>query len=56
MVEDNPALLQLRLLQQLCATSGNTVVLGNTAIVPVAKREQRTVKDKEGRSNPDTPT
>jgi regulator of protease activity HflC (stomatin/prohibitin superfamily) len=29
MIEDNPALYQLRLLQQLGATGGNTVVLGN---------------------------
>jgi regulator of protease activity HflC (stomatin/prohibitin superfamily) len=28
MVDDNPSLLQLRILQQLESTSGNTVVLG----------------------------
>ena len=47
MVEDNPPLLRLRLLQRLGATSGNTVVVGNIAIVPVAKRERRPAKDKK---------
>jgi hypothetical protein len=28
MVEDNPGLLQLRILQQLAASSGNTVMVG----------------------------
>jgi len=56
MVEDNPALLQLRLLQQLGATGGNTVVLGTNAIVPVAKREGRTAKNKETRSDTEPPT
>ncbi len=56
MVEDNPALLQLRLLQQLGATGGNTVVLGTNAIVPVAKREGRSAKNKETRSDPEPPT
>ena len=56
MVEDNPALLQLRLLQQLGATGGNTVVLGTNAIIPVAKREGRTAKNKETRSDAGPPT
>lgn len=51
MIEDNPALMQLRLLQQLGATGGNTVVLGDSAIVPVAKRERRAAKDKGTRSD-----
>lgn len=48
MIEDNPALMQLRLLQQLGAAGGNTVVLGGTGIIPVAKRERRPAKDKGG--------
>src|SRR5439155_13274289 len=56
MVEDNPALLQLRLLQQLGATGGNTVVLGTNAIIPVAKREGRGAKNKETRSDAEPPT
>ncbi|HKR98982.1 MAG TPA: slipin family protein [Candidatus Dormibacteraeota bacterium] len=35
MVQDNPALYQLRLLQQLGATGGNTVVLGQADTLPV---------------------
>jgi regulator of protease activity HflC (stomatin/prohibitin superfamily) len=35
LVQDNPALFQLRLLQQLGGTQGNTVVLGAPQIVPV---------------------
>jgi regulator of protease activity HflC (stomatin/prohibitin superfamily) len=34
LVADTPALLQLRLLQQLAATSGHTVVIGGTAGFP----------------------
>jgi regulator of protease activity HflC (stomatin/prohibitin superfamily) len=47
MIEDNPALLQLRLLQQLGAGGGNTVVLGNSALVPVARPGRRTTKGKK---------
>ncbi len=47
MIEDNPALMQLRLLQQLGAAGGNTVVIGDTGIIPVAKRERRPVKNKD---------
>jgi len=47
MVEDNPPLLRLRLLQQVGATSGNSVVLGNTATLPVAKRERRAGEGQE---------
>ena len=47
MVEDNPPLLRLRLLQRLGATSGNSVVLGNTAILPVAKWERRAGEGQE---------
>ena len=35
LVQENPALLQLRLLQQIGGTQGNTVVLGAPQIVPV---------------------
>jgi regulator of protease activity HflC (stomatin/prohibitin superfamily) len=35
LVQDNPALFQLRLLQQIGGTHGNTVVLGAPQIVPV---------------------
>jgi len=56
MVEENPALLQLRLLQQLGAAGGNTVVIGTNAIIPVAKREGRTAKNKETRSDAEPPT
>ena len=43
MVEDNPALLQLRMLQQLESSSGNTVIVGmpsgsNPVIVPASGR------------------
>ncbi len=44
MVDDNPNLLQLRLLQVLGETSGNTVVIGATAgknVVPVKSGGQR---------------
>ena len=47
MIEDNPALMQLRLLQQLGAAGGTTVVLGDGSIIPVAKRERRPVKNKD---------
>jgi len=53
MVEYNPPLLQLRLLQQLGATNGNSVVLGNTVILPVTKQECRPAKDKK---SPPPPT
>ena len=56
MVEDNPPLLRLRLLQRLGATSGNSVVLGNIAIVPVAKRERRPAKDKKSPPYADSPS
>jgi regulator of protease activity HflC (stomatin/prohibitin superfamily) len=56
MIEDNPALMQLRLLQQLGATGGNTVVLGDTGIIPVAKRERRPAKNKDSAAEKDTPT
>jgi hypothetical protein len=48
MIEDNPALVQLRILQHLGATSGNTVVLGDTGIIPVAKVKR---KPASGRGN-----
>ncbi len=38
MVEDNPALLRLRLLQHLGATTGNTVVFGEGDLAPPRRR------------------
>ena len=40
MVQDNPALYQLRLLQMLGAAGGNTVVLGNTDAFPIRPPEK----------------
>jgi len=41
MVEDNPALYQLRLLQQIGGSTGNTVVVGQPDIVPVKADKPR---------------
>ncbi len=44
MLDDNPALMQLRLIQQLGASTGNTIVLGvpaNSNPIPIATRETR---------------
>jgi regulator of protease activity HflC (stomatin/prohibitin superfamily) len=44
MVSANPALMQLRLLQQVAASSGNTIILGVPASsnpIPIATRETR---------------
>jgi len=46
MVQENPALYQLRLLQMLGGTGGNTVVLGNLDGVPI--RPQDKPKRREG--------
>lgn len=55
MMEANPALMQLRLLQQLAGTSGNTVVLGfpSTATpLPVTRARESELPP----SDPDVPT
>ena len=54
MIEDNPALMQLRLLQQLGTTGGNTVVLGESAVIPVAKRNRPAGKGKESVEDKET--
>ena len=56
MIEDNPALMQLRLLQQLGTTGGNTVVLGESAVIPVAKRNRPAGKGKESAEDKETST
>jgi len=46
MLEDNPALYQLRLLQQIGGSSGNTVVVGQTDVVPMkADKPRRKASD-----------
>jgi regulator of protease activity HflC (stomatin/prohibitin superfamily) len=56
MIEGNPSLLQLRLLQQLAATSGNTVVLGfPTASTPLPLKERKGELPKTGESGPTEP-
>jgi regulator of protease activity HflC (stomatin/prohibitin superfamily) len=55
-IEDNPALMQLRLLQHLGATSGNTVVLGDAGIVPAAKGKRTSAKSHEGGSEAESST
>jgi regulator of protease activity HflC (stomatin/prohibitin superfamily) len=46
MLEDNPALYQLRLLQQIGGSTGNTVVVGQTDVVPMkADRPRRKAPD-----------
>jgi len=41
MVEDNPALYQLRLLQQIGGSTGNTVIVGQTDVVPTKAGKPR---------------
>jgi regulator of protease activity HflC (stomatin/prohibitin superfamily) len=55
-LEDNPALMQLRLLQHLGATSGNTVVLGDVGIVPAAKGKRTAAKSHERESEAESST
>jgi regulator of protease activity HflC (stomatin/prohibitin superfamily) len=45
MIQDNPALYQLRLLQQLGATGGNTLVVGQADSLPVPRPKTRTRAD-----------
>lgn len=45
MIQDNPALYQLRLLQQLGATGGNTLVVGQADSLPVLRPKTRTRAD-----------
>jgi regulator of protease activity HflC (stomatin/prohibitin superfamily) len=53
MISDNPNLMQLRLLQQLAGSSGNTVVLGfPTSGSPLPIRDQASLPDK-GEDRPD---
>jgi len=54
LVEETPALLQLRILQHLGASSGNTVVLGEAGFLPVPRRNARPSKGKE--ADTDRPT
>lgn len=47
LIRDNPALMQLRLLQQLAASSGNTILLGvppTSAPIPVERKGGRTAE------------
>jgi len=59
LVEDNPALMQLRLLQSLGETSGNTVVLGMSApggVLPVhGKPAEKPVSESPVRLSDDLP-
>jgi regulator of protease activity HflC (stomatin/prohibitin superfamily) len=58
MVEENPGLLQLRMLQQLGASSGNTVMLtmpdGQGSSVPPAAPASRTRSAQAARARPET--
>jgi regulator of protease activity HflC (stomatin/prohibitin superfamily) len=45
MVNENPSLIQLRLLQQLGTSTGNTIILGiptTSSPIPIATREGKT--------------
>lgn len=56
MITDNPGLMQLRLLQQLAGSSGNTVVLGfPTAGSPLPLKERAPLPD-EGAEPPEQPS
>lgn len=46
MVEQSPALIQLRLLQHLGGTTGNTVVLGDGGLIPASRRRDQAPKPK----------
>jgi regulator of protease activity HflC (stomatin/prohibitin superfamily) len=54
LVEETPALLQLRILQHLGASSGNTVVLGETSILPIPSRKARPSKGPAADAEPPT--
>ena len=62
MVEDNPGLLQLRMLQQLGGSSGNTVMLtmpdgqGSTGSTPAAAARARSAQSQRARSETEPPT
>ena len=53
MITDNPNLMQLRLLQQLAGSSGNTIVLGfPTSVNPLPLRDQASLPER-GEDRPD---
>lgn len=55
MIDGNPALFQLRLLQQLAASAGNTVVLGfPTASTPLPLKERKAELPEKGQASPTT--
>ena len=54
LIQDNPALYQLRLLQQLGASGGNTVVLGQADGVPI-RQPSKTRQDKVTQEKPTEP-
>jgi hypothetical protein len=62
MVEDNPGLLQLRMLQQLGGSSGNTVMLtmpdgqGSTGSTPAPPTRARSASSQRARSGTDSPS
>jgi regulator of protease activity HflC (stomatin/prohibitin superfamily) len=57
MIEGNPSLFQLRLLQQLAASGGNTVVLGfPTAGTPLPLKERKGELPETGEPPPSEPT
>jgi hypothetical protein len=54
MIEGNPSLFQLRLLQQLAASGGNTVVLGfPTAGTPLPLKERKAELPETGEPPPE---
>jgi regulator of protease activity HflC (stomatin/prohibitin superfamily) len=56
MIEGNPSLFQLRLLQQLAASAGNTVVLGfPTAGTPLPLKEHKGELPEKGEAPPSEP-
>jgi regulator of protease activity HflC (stomatin/prohibitin superfamily) len=54
MVEDNPSLLQLRLLQQIGDSSGNTVVVGMAEAPLTVRRARRTAAGAPGSNDDDS--
>ena len=56
MVEDNPALLQLRVLQHLGATTGNTVVFGDGGLLPASKTRSKSSRTPTAGAEGETPT
>ncbi len=56
MVDDNPALLQPRVLQHLGATTGNTVVFGYGGLLPASKAMSRSSNTPTADAEGETPT